>query len=857
MDSKPEKKYLIIHGHFYQPPRENPWTERIDRQPSASPYHDWNERITSECYRPNTCSRRLDWYGRINRITNNYRSISFNFGPTIFSWLEANDPETYSAILEADRESVEKYDGHGNAIAQVYNHIIMPLADRADQETQIRWGMGDFLHRFGREPEGIWLAETAINETTLEILIDFGFRFIILAPHQAARIRPLDRSTGWKNVSDGSVATGFPYRCFGRRRPGRRKRDRYIDIFFYDSPLANDISFNHLLRDGEAFADAIEAAYPRCGNDLVIIASDGEVYGHHEPFADMALAYLIEKAAPEREIEMVNPAWYLDHHQPTMEVQIKRGSNGEGTAWSCAHGVGRWKEDCGCSTGGPPEWNQKWRKPLREGLNELRDQIRVIMERECGNILEDPYQARDDYINVIRERSDKMIDRFISGHTSREITPVEKSTILSQMEAQRHAMLMFTSCGWFFNDISGLETVQILKYAGRAIQLAGDEKTQKHLRNTLLDNLYPAQSNIPEKGTGETVYRQSMDQAAVDYPFFAFQYMVNSFYLEGEESTTIFGHHLKKIRGIERELENFRSRLYLVELVCRYTLEKKIFNCLLMIEENSGATCLIGESGEAAGGDYQSPREREKFQQVASLMEESPPGISTDELSRKAKGFLPCTFTLDDLFREEKEEVVSTIISDTMEQSMDSFREIYENVRDRIMLIRQHHLDPPHQFLVPAEIYLEHRLSMAGDKLARRKDQTNTGEIEEIIAEADKLAIPVDRGTLCHTFTELIAEGIRTLSEETRPRASRAFLYLVDTADRLSIPLDDTVIQNEICLLLTVTIEPIIESVNLEELSQPEREALEDVLELSGRFNFNLDRLRDYLGTPGRETEPE
>ena len=444
MEQKQKKRHLIIHGHFYQPPRENPWTERIERQRSATPYHDWNERITSECYLPNTRSRRLDGYGRITRLVNNYEWISFNFGPTLLSWLEENHGEVFEKILEADRASASRLGGHGNAIAQAYNHIIMPLANRRDQETQIVWGRRDFERRFGREPEGIWLPETAINDETISMVIDAGFSFLVLAPSQAESVKPLGKRSAWTDISDGSIPTGSPYRCF---KPRDRSKKAYIDIFFYDSPLSHDVSFNHLLRSGESLSEAISLAYPRVRGDLVVIATDGENYGHHEPFADMALAYLIDEGAQMKGFEFTNFGAYLESASPAYEVKLKQGPSGEGTSWSCVHGVGRWKENCGCNTGAPPGWDQAWRDPLREGLDMLRDALAGLFEKESYQLLEDPWKSRNDYIDVIENRTPEASEAFVRAHAARPLDQKERAHALTLLESQRNALLMFTSGG--------------------------------------------------------------------------------------------------------------------------------------------------------------------------------------------------------------------------------------------------------------------------------------------------------------------------------------------------------------------------------------------------------------------------
>ena len=280
-------RYICIHGHFYQPPRENPWLEAIELQDSAYPYHDWNERITAECYAPNAVSRILDAENRITRLVNNYAKISFNFGPTLLGWLAATAPEVYQAVLAADRQSRETFSGHGSAIAQPYNHVILPLANHRDRYTQIYWGIRDFEHHFGRAPEGMWLPETAVDLESLEILAELGMRFTILAPHQASRVRSIGSRT-WDSVAGGQID---PTRAYEQRLPSGRT----LAIFFYDGPVSRAVAFEGLLSRGESFADRLNSAFSeeRDWPQLVHIATDGESYGHHHRFGEMALSYAL------------------------------------------------------------------------------------------------------------------------------------------------------------------------------------------------------------------------------------------------------------------------------------------------------------------------------------------------------------------------------------------------------------------------------------------------------------------------------------------------------------------------------------------------------------------------------------
>ncbi|MCK4304750.1 MAG: DUF3536 domain-containing protein, partial [Candidatus Eisenbacteria sp.] len=501
--------YVVIHGHFYQPPRENPWSGLIPRQPSAYPAHDWNERITDECYRPNARSRVLGERNQIYEIVNNYAFINFDFGPTLLSWMEANVPRVYKQIIEGDRLGAKLQDGHGNAIAHVYNHMIMPLANYRDKRTQVIWGLRDFEWRFGRKSESIWLAETAINLETAKLLIEQGLRYIILSPYQALRVRPLDRSRGWTDAAGGKVNPQRSYRFFLKDSRRHRIPNRYIDVFFYDGPLAADISFAHLLRDSSQLSKRLIQSGGGIDGEqgLVNVATDGEIYGHHEPFADMCLSHLIRRQADPHGVRLTNYGRYLDLHPPEYEVNLNFGDQDEGTAWSCAHGVGRWERDCGCSTSAGENWNQRWRTPLRRGFDMVRDRLVETYLEQVSPLVKDPWAARDDYILVMLEQEPSTREALLQQHARKPLDEAERHKLWSLLESQRHAMYMYTSCAWFFADISGIETVQNMAYACRAIELARPWQ-RLDLEKMLLEYLSEARSNLPEMGTGADIYRR-------------------------------------------------------------------------------------------------------------------------------------------------------------------------------------------------------------------------------------------------------------------------------------------------------------------------------------------------------------
>ena len=501
---------LIVHGHFYQPPRENPWTGLVDAEAGAQPFHDWNERIHAECYGPNTAAPVVDPATRFEHSVNNFAHLSFDFGPTLLSWLERAHPTTYRRIIAADAESALRRGGHGNAIAQAYSHPILPLCNELDQRTQVRWGLADFRHRFGRDAEALWLPETACNDDVLDLLIDEGMRFVILAPHQALRIAPSSKSAGygqeagdvsenrWTMVGDQGIDTSIAYRYLHKDGSNRS-----IAVFFYDQALAGAIAFEQALASSKSLVERFAQAAIGAGS-LVNVATDGESYGHHYKFGDLCLAHAFEVEIPARDFSVTNYGEYLDRNPPETDVEINNGVDGRGTSWSCVHGVSRWQSHCGCSTAAEPGWNQEWRRPLRAALDLLRDQAAEHFEATRGTLFKDPWRARDDAIELVVD-AQRSREEFLLRMAPRRLTSAEARQALLYLEMQRNTLLMYASCGWFFNDISGLEPVQILKYACRAIDLL-DQLKLPSPRRQFLEILSEAKSNKPEKGNGADIY---------------------------------------------------------------------------------------------------------------------------------------------------------------------------------------------------------------------------------------------------------------------------------------------------------------------------------------------------------------
>ncbi len=673
------EKAICIHGHFYQPPRENPWLESVELQDSAAPYHDWNERITFECYAPNASARLLDGEGRIERIVSNYSRISFNFGPTLLSWMKSMMPDIHDAIVEADKKSRDRFSGHGCALAQCYNHMIMPLANRRDKYTQTLWGIHDFKHRFGRDPEGMWLAETAADDESLDVLAELGIKFTILSPYQAARVRPLNGNDEWADVNGGKIDPSRPYLV-------KLPSGRTITIFFYDGPIARSVAFEHLLANGEHFANRLMQTYGDSNEDrLISNATDGESYGHHFHNGDMALAYALHVIESSADARLSIYGEYLERHPPTDEVQIHQGS-----AWSCSHGVGRWKEDCGCNSGGHAGWNQRWREPLRNALDQLRDKLIEIHETAAAKFLKDPWAARNDYIEVILDRSPESIAGFFSRHAVHEFNEAEQVAALRLLEIQRHAMLMYTSCGWFFDEISGPETVQVIQYAARAIQLAG-EFSGEDLEPAFLEVLSQAKSNLPEHQDGRVIYEKFVKPAIMTRESVGAHYAISSLFESYPEEARIYSYIVQ-----QRDRQLFTSgnaRLAFGRI-------RVIFAVTRASEDLAYAVVHMGDHNLDCG--VRPDGDEESYNQLVGEMHASFQRADFPELIRLMdRHFGHTHYTLKNLFRDEQRKVLNQILAATHDEIHNTYRLLTDRYAPLSRFLANIHV-PPLNVLAPA-----------------------------------------------------------------------------------------------------------------------------------------------------------
>jgi alpha-amylase/alpha-mannosidase (GH57 family) len=755
-------KYVCVHGHFYQPPRENPSLEAIELQDSAYPYHDWNERVTAECYAPNAIARLLDDQQRIVQLVNNYAHISFNFGPTLLLWMEQKAPAVLAAIQQADKMSQEKFGGHGSAVAQVYNHMILPLAHPRDKETQVIWGIRDFEHRFGRKPEGMWLPETAADIASLEALAAQGIKFTILAPRQAKRVRR-QGSRSWKDVSGDRID---PSRAYQVKLPSKKT----IAVFFYDGPISQGVAFEGLLDDGKRFADRLMSGFSdaRTWPQLSHIATDGESYGHHHHYGEMALSFALNDIETGGQAQLINYGQFLEMYPPDHQVEII-----ENTSWSCAHGVERWRSNCGCNSGGHGNWNQNWRAPLRESLDWLRDTLATKYEEQAKALLKDPWAARNAYIGVVLDRTDETINRFFAEHGAKELDQAEKVRALKLLEIQRNAMLMYTSCGWFFDELSGLETVQVIHYAGRAIQLAR-EVMNEDFEPQFCERLRNAKSNLSEPGDGEQIYKKWVAPAVVTMDKVVGHYAVSSLFETYGDKTKIFCYDVDRIENSLESEGKVRLAVGRVHVQSDITKEETIL---------SYGVLHLGDHN-ITGGVRESQDENVFHELRDNLSAAFARADMTEVIRILDEQFDKTHFSLSSLFRDEQRRIVNLILKDTVNSVGASFKGVYENQAALMRFLSGLGVPVPPALSSAATIALNSQLQQALER-----PEIDASAVQSLVKEAAANRIALDDTTLEFTMRKRLEQQAAELAKKPDDLAELKRLHsMLDIAATLPRP---------------------------------------------------------------------
>ena len=765
---------LIIHGHFYQPPRENPWTNIVDREPSAAPFHDWNGRINRECYRPNAWARIFNDRGSIRHVVNNYRHVSYNFGPTLLSWLLRHDPRTYRRIIEADRQSI-KARGHGNAIAQGYNHAILPLCNDRDLRTQVRWGLFDFRHRFGRDADALWMPETACDDRTLGVLIDEGLKFALLAPGQAARVRNGDGD--WIDVSDGSVDPRLPYRYMHRDGSGRS-----IALFFYDGGISRSIAFEGALSSSHALLERFERA--AAGGDLVHAVTDGESYGHHFKFGDRCLAHALGQEATRRGFDVTNYAAYLEQNPPELEAEVGAGDDGRGTSWSCAHGVGRWFRDCGCHTGGKEGYDQKWRTPLRDALDLLRDDAARLYESQMGDLCDDPWALRDAYIElVVAPRKDRKA--FLERQLGRPLDEAQLLTALRLLESQRSSMLMYTSCGWFFNDLSGIETLQIMRYAGLLIdQLAALGRTG--IEQDFLAGLAEASSNDPDAGNGADLYRAEVTPVMLTSDTLAAHISLAGLTREMSARGELAGYDFE----VDKRAKDKRGRIMLA--TSHVTLTHVATG-----EQSAFASCALHFGGVDLHCVQKPYEDEERYQTAVERIWDAVGKGSLLTLLRVAEEELgPQDYGIDAVLPSARDAISRSLFDEVRQRYAAQYEAMYTDARLSIAQFHDAGLPLPSELRNAAELALAYRFDEEMRVQATGFDRTRYERALSIVRVAKRYGCALRREAAHRHFEKLLDASMAQICKGAG--SISAALALLDTAEQLSLSLDMERAQEEL-----------------------------------------------------------
>lgn len=774
----PGKRFVCIHGHFYQPPRENPWLETVETQDTAAPYHDWNERICAECYAPNGAARVVNVKNQIMRIVNNYARMSFNFGPTLLNWLREYAPRTYRTVLNGERRSRARYRGHSSAMAQVYNHMILPLANARDRATQVRWGIADYEYSFGARPEGMWLPETAVDSATLETLALNGIKFTVLAPHQCKRVRPLkgeDRKSKaadgkaaqsgdgkineseWMETAGSTVDTTVPYLA-------RFSSGASIAVFFYNGPASRAIAFEGLLNSGDNFVARLKAGFKESAQpQLVHVATDGESYGHHHKHGEMALAYALRLLEHDKSVKLTNYASFLDQFPPEFECEIV-----ENTSWSCGHGVERWRSNCGCN-GGHAGWNQLWRAPLRQALDELRDALAPLTEQENGKLFRDVWAARDAYIRVVLDRGTESVERFFAAHQAHLLTEEERVRALELMEMQRHAQLMYTSCGWFFDDIAGIETVQVIAYAARVLQLAaqifGEQAAQ--LEPAFLARLAEARSNNPAAGDGAQIYKKCVDTMELHLEQVAAHYAISSVFTSFGEETDLFCYHLRRISYDIYSSGPGRLALGRVHVASAITGHAQSF---------SFAVLHFGDQNITAAAKIYTAADAPAFEAFSAQAAEHVQRADFPEVMRALDHFYGhADYSLTSLFSDEQRRIVQLILNSTLWDIENSLTTIYQDHASLLHYLSQAGLPKPPALTLAAGFAIN-----AGMRRVLEEDPIDQARLRSYLTLAKADRVPLDTPTLSYIADQRMKRAMLEL------QMSSGSLEMLDRALQLA-----------------------------------------------------------------------
>ncbi|MFQ6035640.1 MAG: DUF3536 domain-containing protein [Sedimentisphaerales bacterium] len=803
-------RYICIHGHFYQPPRENPWLEYIELQDAAYPHHDWNEKVTQECYRQNAASRILGPDRKIIDIVNNYASISFDFGPTLLHWLALQAPDVYEKILEADRQSREVFSGHSTALACAYNHIILPLANTRDKHTQVIWAIRDFEARFRRFPEGMWLPETAVDIETLEVLAEHGIKFTILAPRQAKQVRKIgvkrpaapscdgSRRGQWQKVDENSLDIKMPYLC-------NLPSGKSISLFFYHGPTSADVAYGGLLHSGEAFAAQLSESFQDNSEpaQLVHIATDGESFGHHHRHGDMALAYCLHYIQTNELAKITTYGEFLEKFPPSHEVEIW-----ENSSWSCAHGLERWRSNCGCCADQSKSFQQQWRAPLRQALDQIRDKMAETYQMRMSQYCSDPWGLRNEYITVVNDRTAENVGNFIRKATGRDLPHEDKVTFLKLLEMQRMAMLMYTSCGWFFDDISGLETVQIMQYAARAMQLH-HEVTNIDLLSEFKNVLKEAPARtrdparveskelsrvakrekmpLPSQGqacprenggladpsNGEQVYRAYVEPTRIDLHRVGAHFALSCLFEESpkqDRDIYCYSANMEDFQRLGAGIQTLATGRATIQ--SNITLEKGTIDL---------AVLHLGDHNLMAALTSRMPDE--DFHRMRQELSRSFRKADTNEVMRQMNiWFAEKNYSLWHLFKDQQRRILYELLENTWQEIESSFRHFYEHNYAIMLMIRGMNMPLPKALSAPAEFVLNQDLCSVISS-----EQIDLDRLQSLADDALRLKLTLDETTLSFVAGRRINQLMSQLKERS------------DDVDLLAV------IERALCILSNVT----------------------------------------------------